>query len=337
MYIKTKKNIGSKEKIEILQFLKENNLGHILREEKDICKIGIIGNTENIDIDRLYLLDGVDEIILIGKNYKFVSREFQNIDTVIDIKGRKIGGDNFLTFAGPCAIESKELIFDIAEQVKLFGADVLRGGAFKPRTSPYDFQGLGEEGLKYMREAADKYGLLVATEIVDTQDIEIIEKYADIIQVGTRNMQNFSLLKRLGKIRKPILLKRGFSATVREFLMAAEYLLAHGNSEVILCERGIRTFETITRNTVDINAIPLIREKSHLPIIIDASHGTGRRNLVEPVTLAGVIAGANGAMVEVHKNPELATSDGMQSLHFNEFSKLMKNLKMVLNMRKELL
>ena len=238
--------------------------------------------------------------------------------------------------AGPCAIESRESIFKIAERVKKSGAQVLRGGAFKPRTSPYDFQGLGEEGLKYMREAADKYDMLVVTEVMDASDIPLISKYADIFQVGARNMQNFSLLKALGKCGKPILLKRGLSATMRELLMAAEYIVAYGNREVILCERGIRTFETITRNTVDINAIPLLKEKSHLPIIIDASHGTGRRSLVEPVTLAGTIAGADGAMVEVHENPECATSDGMQSLYFNEFEKLMRNLKKVLKLRDEL-
>lgn len=336
MYIKTKKNIGEQEKSEILKFLSDNRLGSIIREEKDYYKIGIVGDKKNVDLDRLLSFDGVDEIIPIGKSYKFVSREFQEEDTIIEIKGRKIGGGNFLMMAGPCAIENRESIFKIAEEVKKAGAQILRGGAFKPRTSPYDFQGLGEEGLKYMREAADMYDMLVVTEVMDASDIPLIEKYADIFQVGARNMQNFSLLKALGRCGKPILLKRGLSATMRELLMAAEYIVAYGNKEVILCERGIRTFETITRNTVDINAIPLLKEKSHLPVIIDASHGTGRRSLVEPVTLAGVIAGADGAMVEVHENPECATSDGMQSLYFKDFEKLMRNLDKVLKLKNEL-
>ncbi len=336
MYIKTKKDIGEHEKEEILKFLNDNKLGSIIRKEEEFYKIGIIGDKNKVDLDRLLSFDGVDELVPIGKSYKFVSREFQPQDTTIDIKGRKIGDGNFLVMAGPCAVESRESIFEIAREVKKAGAQVLRGGAFKPRTSPYDFQGLGEIGLKYMREAADEYGLLVVTEVMDSNDIELIEKYADIFQVGARNMQNFSLLKALGKCNKPILLKRGLSATMRELLMAAEYIVAYGNKEVILCERGIRTFETITRNTVDINAIPLLKEKSHLPVIIDASHGTGRRSLVEPVSLAGVIAGADGAMVEIHENPECATSDGMQSLYFKDFEKLMRNLDKTLKLKAEL-
>lgn len=336
MYIKTKKNIGEVEKNRILEFLKNNKLGSLIIEDEETLKIGVLGDRSNVDMDRLLSFHGVDELVVIGKSYKFVSREFQKQDTVIDIKGRKIGGGNFMLMAGPCAIENRESVFQIAEQVKKSGAQILRGGAFKPRTSPYDFQGLGEEGLKYMREAADKYDLLVVTEVMDSMDIPLISKYADILQVGARNMQNFSLLKMLGSCGKPVLLKRGLSATIRDFLMAAEYLMAYGNREIILCERGIRTFETMTRNTVDINAIPLIKEKSHLPIIIDASHGTGRRSLVEPVTLAGVIAGADGAMVEVHENPECAVSDGVQSLDFKGFKKLTENLEEVLQLKKRL-
>lgn len=336
MYIKTKKSIGEVEKNRILEFLKNNKLGSLIIEDEETLKIGVLGDRSNVDMDRLLSFHGVDELVVIGKSYKFVSREFQKQDTVIDIKGRKIGGGNFMLMAGPCAIENRESVFQIAEQVKKSGAQILRGGAFKPRTSPYDFQGLGEEGLKYMREAADKYDLLVVTEVMDSMDIPLISKYADILQVGARNMQNFSLLKMLGSCGKPVLLKRGLSATIRDFLMAAEYLMAYGNREIILCERGIRTFETMTRNTVDINAIPLIKEKSHLPIIIDASHGTGRRSLVEPVTLAGVIAGADGAMVEVHENPECAVSDGVQSLDFKGFKKLTENLEEVLQLKKRL-
>lgn len=266
-----------------------------------------------------------------------IDRKKGQKDTVINIRGHKIGGDNFLMMAGPCSIESRESIFEIANVVKENGGNVLRGGAFKPRTSPYDFQGLGEEGLKYMKEAADFYDLLVVSEVMDKDDIEMMEKYVDIFQVGARNMQNFSLLKALGKTKKPVLLKRGMSAKIHEFLMAAEYIIEYGNPNVILCERGIRTFETQTRNTVDINAIAYIKEKSHLPIIIDASHGTGIRSIVSQITLAGVMAGADGAMVEIHEEPTKASSDGEQSLYFDEFIKLMKNLKKLLVFRKEII
>lgn len=238
--------------------------------------------------------------------------------------------------AGPCSVENKEMLSNIAKEVKKGGAVVLRGGAYKPRTSPYDFQGLGEIALKYLREVADKNDMLVVTEAMDVENLDLICTYSDIIQIGARNMQNFSLLKKLGKVNKPILLKRGLSATINEFLLSAEYIIAHGNREVILCERGIRTFETMTRNTLDINAIALIKELSHLPIIIDASHGTGKRSLVEPVTLAGIFAGANGAMVEVHENPDCALSDGPQSLDFKLFEKLARNIKKSLIFRKEL-
>lgn len=265
-----------------------------------------------------------------------VYRDENQLDSIIDIKGRKIGGDNFLMMAGPCAVESRESIMKIAKVVHETGAQVLRGGAFKPRTSPYDFQGLGEEGLKYLREAADTYELLVVSEVMDKDDIEMMDKYVDIYQVGARNMQNFSLLKALGKVKKPILLKRGMSARINEFLLAAEYIIAYGNKDVILCERGIRTFETATRNTLDINSIAYIHEKSHLPIIVDASHGTGIRSLVSPITMAGIMAGANGAMVEIHEEPEKASSDGEQSLYLDDFKKLMKNIKKLLIFKKEL-
>ena len=323
MYIKLEKNIKEIEIQKIIEFLKKNNLKYIFSKNNTL-KIGIIKNKKYIDIDKLLSFSGVKGVVPLEKKYKFVSREFQQEDTIINIKGKKIGGKNFLFMVGPCTIESKNSIMQIAEIAKKSGAQVLRGGAFKPRTSPYDFQGLGEEGLKYIREAADKYDMLVVTEVMDTMDIPLVKKYADILQVGARNMQNFSLLKMLGQCGKPIMLKRGMSATIKDFLMAAEYLMAYGNNEIILCERGIRTFETSTRNTVDINAIPLIKEESHLPIIIDASHGTGKRSLVEPVTLAAIIAGADGAMIEVHENPKYAISDGEQSLTFNELKKLSK-------------
>lgn len=255
-----------------------------------------------------------------------ISRKFQKEDSIIDIKGVKIGGGNFVIIGGPCSVESREMIMDIAKAVRDGGGQILRGGAFKPRTSPYDFQGLGEDALIYLKEAAEAYELISVTEVMDTRDIEIVAKYSDILQVGARNMQNFSLLKALGSCGKPVLLKRGMCATLKEFLYAAEYIVAHGNPDVILCERGVRTFENYTRNTVDINIIPAVKQESHLPIIIDASHGTGVRSLVEPVTLAGVAAGADGAMIEVHKDPDHAISDGEQSLNFPEYIETCKKV-----------
>lgn len=336
MIIVLKPNVSDEKITKIENIIIENGAQpHVSKGEIQTI-IGMVGDTTRIDPRVLEAEECVEKVMKVSEPYKLANRAFHPDDTIVDVAGVKVGGDNLALIAGPCSVESEEQVIEIAKAAKAAGANILRGGAFKPRTSPYDFQGLGEEGLKYMREAADKYDMLVVTEVMDASDIPLISKYADIFQVGARNMQNFSLLKALGKCGKPILLKRGLSATMRELLMAAEYIVAYGNREVILCERGIRTFETITRNTVDINAIPLLKEKSHLPIIIDASHGTGRRSLVEPVTLAGTIAGADGAMVEVHENPECATSDGMQSLYFNEFEKLMRNLKKVLKLRDEL-
>lgn len=262
-----------------------------------------------------------------------VSRKIKKDDTIIKIKNVEIGGNNLLIIGGPCTIENRDMIFKIAKEVKESGGHILRGGAFKPRTSPYDFQGLGEEALVFLKEAAEMYGLLTVTEIMDTRDIEIVKKYVDILQVGARNMQNFALLKELGSCGKPILLKRGLSATIREFLMAAEYLMEYGNDRIILCERGIRTFETITRNTVDISVIPFVRQQSHLPIIIDASHGTGIRTLVEPVTLAGVMAGANGIMIEIHELPEEAVSDSEQTLDFKDFKSVCEKSRKVFQLK----
>ena len=297
----------------------------VLGEEKSI--IGVIGNEDILRAHPVNAYDGVEDVKAITKPFKFASRDFKQEDTIIEFKGIKIGGGNFAVMAGPCSVEGREMLMETAAKVKAAGATILRGGAFKPRTSPYDFQGLGEEGLQYLREAADANGMAVVTEIMDAKDFPLIDKYADMFQVGARNMQNFTLLKALGKTQKPILLKRGMAATVKDLLMAAEYIIASGNTNVILCERGIRTFETYSRNTVDINVIPAVKELSHLPIIIDASHGTGRRSLVSPITLAGLVAGADGAMVEVHPNPEVALSDGPQSLRFNEFDDLMLKVK----------
>lgn len=298
----------------------------MLKEQKKTI-IGVIGDENILRAHPVDPYEGVEEVKAIAKPYKFASRDFKHEDIVIETRGVKIGGGHVAIMAGPCSVENREMLFETAKAVKEQGANILRGGAFKPRTSPYDFQGLGEVGLQYMREAADEYDMAVVTEIMDAKDFELIDKYTDIFQVGARNMQNFTLLKALGKTQKPILLKRGMAATVKDLLMAAEYIIASGNGNVILCERGIRTFETYSRNTVDINVIPAVKELSHLPIIIDASHGTGRRSLVSPITLAGLVAGADGAMIEVHPNPECALSDGPQSLRFYEFKDLMDKIK----------
>ncbi|MBQ9487892.1 MAG: 3-deoxy-7-phosphoheptulonate synthase, partial [Selenomonadaceae bacterium] len=258
--------------------------------------------------------------------YKMVSREFEPADTEIDVDGVKIGGKEIVVMAGPCAVESAEQLRESARAVKECGAKILRGGAFKPRTSPYDFQGLGEEGLKLLRQTADEFGLKVVTEIVDSNDIELLESYSDILQVGARNMQNFQLLKALGKSTKPVMLKRGLSATISEWLNAAEYIVSGGNDKLIFCERGIRTYETYTRNTLDLSAVAAIKELSHFPIVVDPSHGTGRRTMIAPMSKAAIAAGADGLIIEVHPHPEKAMSDGNQSLAPKDFEKLMSEL-----------
>ncbi|NME36162.1 MULTISPECIES: 3-deoxy-7-phosphoheptulonate synthase [Fusobacterium] len=330
MYIKFKENTQEIFLDKIKKFIEKRKLGVLDIEDNGIRKFGILGNQKSNLKEELLnnqeIKDVIDEILEISVPYKFSSREFKKSDTIIKVKDVEIGGDDFVLIAGPCSVENREMVMKIAKEIKKNGGKILRGGAFKPRTSPYDFQGLEEEGLIYMREACDKYGLILCTEIMDGKNIDMICKYADILQVGTRNMQNFSLLKDLGKVDKPILLKRGMSATITEFLMAVEYLIAYGNKNIILCERGIRTFERMTRNTIDINAIALIKEICHFPILIDGSHGTGIRNLVEPITLAGIMAGANGCMIEVHENPCCALSDGDQTLDFNQFKNTSKKI-----------
>ena len=337
MYIEIKKNADEKRLEKLKEEIKNKGFGVLDIFDENKRKIGILGK-EHLKLSDVLdeFSDIEEEVYYIKEPYKFVSREFKKSDTIIDIKGVKIGGDDFTLFAGPCSVENKDTLMEIAYEVKKNGGKVLRGGAFKPRTSPYDFQGLEEKGLMYMREACDKYDLLLCTEIMDTKNIDLVCKYADILQVGARNMQNFSLLKDLGKVNKPILLKRGMAAKISDFLMAAEYLIAYGNKDIILCERGIRTFETMTRNTMDINGIALIKKLSHLPIIIDASHGTGIRELVEPVTLAGIMVGANGCMIEVHKNPACALSDGAQTLDFKMFEDATKNIIKTVNFVKTL-
>ncbi len=275
------------------------------------------------------MLDGVREVIRISEPYKLANKSFKPEGTVIRIGDVEIGGREIAVMAGPCSVESREQLETIAEHVATAGAKVLRGGAFKPRTSPYSFQGLGEIGLRYLREAADRRGLLVISEIMDYNHIPMFVDYVDILQVGARNMQNFNLLKELGRVRKPVMLKRGLAATIEEWLLSAEYIMMGGNHEVILCERGIRTFERYTRNTLDISAIPVIKTLSHLPIAVDPSHGTGRRNKVPPMARAAVAAGADALLIEVHHAPEMALSDGAQSLYPEQFQKLMGELRII--------
>lgn len=290
------------------------------------CILGLIGDTSRIDISRIEANEHVDKVLRVQSPFKLASRAFHPDDTVIQVNGVKIGGEEKVVIAGPCAVESEEQLLLIAHSVKESGAHLLRGGAFKPRTSPYSFQGLGEEGLKLLRKAKEQTHLPIVTEAMCIETIDLVAEYADVIQIGARNMQNFSLLKKAGKTNKPILLKRGLSATIEEFLMAAEYIMCEGNPNVILCERGIRTFEKYTRNTLDLSAIPVIKELSHLPIIVDPSHATGKWSMVEPMSKAAIAAGADGLIIEVHHQPELALSDGAQSLKPEKFAKLMQDL-----------
>jgi 3-deoxy-7-phosphoheptulonate synthase len=294
--------------------------------------IGVLGNKGYVDDSTVRTLPGVKEVIHVSKPYKLVSRDFHPRNTIIKVAGIEIGtGRRPVVMAGPCAVESEEQIVKTARAVKAAGAEMLRGGAFKPRTGPHTFQGMREEGLKLLALASRETGLPIVTEVMSPDTVELVAGYADMLQIGARNMQNFELLKEVGKIRKPVLLKRGMSATIEELLAAAEYILAEGNPEVILCERGIRTFETATRNTLDLAVVPLIKEVSHLPVIIDPSHATGRRSLVPPIAKAALVAGANGIMLEVHPEPEKALSDGPQSLTLPGFEKLMGEIRKLLD------
>jgi 3-deoxy-7-phosphoheptulonate synthase len=292
--------------------------------------LGAVGQPHRaIDPQALELLPGVREVVKISEPYKLVGRTFKSADTVVDVGGVAVGGREVILMAGPCSVETRDQVRAVATAVQSSGARVLRGGAFKPRTSPYSFQGHGEEALRWMREVGDDLGLAVVSEVMDTRAIEMMMRYVDCLQVGARNMQNFDLLKELGKVRKPVLLKRGLSATIEEWLLSAEYILAGGNGQVILCERGIRTFENATRNTLDLSAIPVIKKRSHLPILVDPSHGTGRRDKVIPMARAAVAAGADGLLIEVHNDPERALSDGAQSLFPEQFDTLMGELRVI--------
>ncbi len=322
----------------------EENIRHILKrlESKGLkvtvlqgterVVIGVIGDTTKVtedEEDAIRAMAGVENVMRVLKPYKLASREFKKENTVINVRGNIIGGKNIPVMAGPCAVENKTILTSIAEKVKEAGASFLRGGAYKPRTSPYSFQGLGEEGLRYLSEVGEKTGLPIITEIMDPRDLDALIEYTDIIQIGARNMQNFRLLLEVGKAKKPVLLKRGLSATIKEWLMSAEYIMSGGNQNVILCERGIRTFETATRNTLDISAVPVLKQLTHLPIAVDPSHGVGKWELVAPMAKASVAAGADALIIEVHTNPENALSDGEQSLKPDLFAQLMKELKPV--------
>ena len=290
--------------------------------------IGITGNQGEVDRGNLEALPGVAEVIRVSKAYKLASRDVKQEDTIIRFAGTDaaIGGTDLAVIAGPCSIESRDQAFAIAEQVAASGAQFFRGGAYKPRTSPYAFQGMGLDALKIMSEIREKFGLRIITEALDSDTLELVAEWADVIQIGARNMQNFSLLKKAGRLRKPVLVKRGLSATLEEFLMAAEYVMSEGNYEVILCERGVRTFADHARNTLDLSIVPAIKRVSHLPILVDPSHGTGRRDSVLPMARAGVAAGADGIMVEVHNHPETALSDGPQSIYPNQFAEMMTEI-----------
>ncbi|MDY6917654.1 MAG: 3-deoxy-7-phosphoheptulonate synthase [Chloroflexota bacterium] len=308
---------------DVLQRLADMGFAGHVSKGVERTVIGVVGKTYPELKDALEMWPGIREVVPISKPYKLSSREFQPQDTKITVRGVTIGGDQLVVMAGPCAVESEEQLLETARAVKAAGANILRGGAFKPSTSPYTFRGLGEEGLKYLAAGRDETGMPVITEVMTPQDVELVARYADILQVGTRNMQNFVLLDEVGRAEKPVMLKRGMSATIQEWLLCAEYILSQGNRQVMLCERGIRTFETFTRNTMDISAIPVVAELSHLPIIADPSHGTGRWSLVTPMALAAVVAGADGLMIEVHPSPETALKDGAQSLTFDNFERLM--------------
>ncbi len=322
----------------------EDNLRHVLKklESKGLKAtvshgtertiIGVIGDTSKVteeEEDAIRAMEGVENVVRILKPYKLASRDFKKEDTEINVKGTVIGGKKIPVMAGPCAVENRTILMTIAEKVKEAGASFLRGGAYKPRTSPYSFQGLGEEGLQYLAEAREKTGLPIITEIMDPRDIDVIIKYTDIIQIGARNMQNFRLLLEVGAVNKPVLLKRGLSATIKEWLMSAEYIMSRGNQQVMLCERGIRTFETATRNTLDLSAVPVLKKLTHLPVVVDPSHGVGKWDLVAPMAKAAVAVGADALIIEVHTNPEEALSDGEQSIKPELFAKLMTELKPV--------
>lgn len=327
-----KQDAAEKDIKRIIKKLEGRGLKANISKGTERIVIGVIGDTSKIteeEEDAIRAMPYVENVVRILKPYKLASREFKKENTEINVRGIIIGGRKIPVMAGPCAVENKTILMNIAEKVKNAGATFLRGGAFKPRTSPYSFQGLGEEGLKYLTDAREKTGLPIITEIMDPRDLDVILKYTDIIQIGARNMQNFRLLLEVGSANKPVLLKRGLSATIKEWLMSAEYIMSRGNQNVILCERGIRTFETATRNTLDLSALPVLKKLTHLPVAVDPSHGVGKWDLVPSMAKAAVAAGADALIIEVHSNPEEALSDGEQSLKPETFTQLMKELRLI--------
>jgi len=327
MIVILKPGSGDEEINKVVELAMKLELGYNISKGAQRTIIGIIGDDRYLAIEYFKALQCVEDVIRVLKPYKLVAREFQSADSIVKVDDVPIGDGYFTIMAGPCAIEDREMIEETASFLSEHGVKILRGGAFKPRTSPYSFQGLGEKGLNYMREAADTYNMKIVTEVVGVNVLELVSQYADILQIGARNSQNFQLLKSVGESGKPVLLKRGFMNTVEEFLLSAEYIAARGNKKIILCERGIRTFETATRNTLDISAIPVVRLQSHLPIIVDPSHSAGRRDIIIPLVRAAIAVGAHGILVEVHPRPETALSDGKQSLNFTDFEELLNGIK----------
>lgn len=324
MIIVMKPDAAKKDIDHVIKTIRDMKLRPHISRGKERTIIGAIGDERNLANIPLTTFAGVEKVLPILSPYKVVSREFKKENTLVRVNGVTIGSKRVVIMAGPCSIEGRDMLLSVGKKVKSAGASILRGGAFKPRTSPYSFQGMGKEGLELLREAKHLLHMPVVTEVMDTRDIDLIAGYTDLFQVGARNMQNFSLLKELGSTNKPILLKRGLSATIKELLMSAEYIASKGNEKIILCERGIRTFETETRNTLDLNAIPVIKKLTHLPVVVDPSHGTGRRDIVATMSMAAIAAGADGIIVEVHEHPDKALSDGEQSLTPDEFKQMVR-------------
>jgi 3-deoxy-7-phosphoheptulonate synthase len=310
----------------VIELIDKKGFKHHISKGKNRYIIGVIGDVETLDKEQFEAFNEVEKVLRVTHPFKLASRDFIPDSTVVGVGDIEVGGQRIIMMAGPCAVENSDMVNDIAQTVKKAGGHVLRGGAFKPRTSPYSFQGLGLEGLRYLAEAGKRAGLPVVSEVMSVEDVGIAEQYVDIFQIGARNVQNFPLLREVGKTRKPVMLKRGMMTCIEEWLMSAEYILAEGNPNIILCERGIRTFEKYTRNTLDLSAIPLVKRLSHLPVVVDPSHGTGHWRLVEPMAKAAIAAGADGLIIEVHPDPKNALSDGQQSLTFEKFYRLMENI-----------
>lgn len=333
MIVVMDKNYTSDDINQVVNYITNKNLEVNISKGKHGCVIGILGDTSQTDLEEVEALRCVSKILKVQEPYKKANRLFHPEDTIVNINGNKIGGKHLGIIAGPCAVESEEQIVEIAKKVKMSGANFLRGGAFKPRTSPYSFQGLESHGLKLMKIAKEETGLPIVSELMSISYLDEFMDIVDVIQIGARNMQNYDLLKHIGKTNKPVILKRGLSSTIEEWLLSAEYIMAGGNENVILCERGIRTFETYTRNTLDLSAIPVVKKYSHLPILVDPSHGTGNSEYVESMSKAAIVAGSDGLMIEVHNNPQKALSDGQQSITPDQFNKLMKKVKILSNLR----